>query len=61
MFTITEDEFKQSRLYRNIRERVLQEGRCESLQQGERECKLKTIPELLKLGLSIEIKRYIYL
>jgi predicted transposase/invertase (TIGR01784 family) len=46
MFTITEDEFKQSRLYRDISERALQEG--------EREGKLKTVPELLKLGLSLE-------
>jgi predicted transposase/invertase (TIGR01784 family) len=46
MFTITEDEFKQSRLYRDISERALREG--------EREGKLKTVPELLKLGLSLE-------
>jgi predicted transposase/invertase (TIGR01784 family) len=50
MFTITEDEFKQSRLYRDISERALRE----SLQEGEREGKLKTVPELFKLGLSLE-------
>ncbi len=62
MFTITEDEFKQSRLYRDISERALreglQEGRQEGLQEGrqegEREGKLKTVPEFLKLGLSLE-------
>jgi predicted transposase/invertase (TIGR01784 family) len=46
MFTITEDEFKQSRLYRDIKD--------EGLREGEREGKLKTVPELLKLGLSLE-------
>jgi predicted transposase/invertase (TIGR01784 family) len=46
MFTITEDEFKQSRLYQDISERALREG--------EREGKLKTVPEFLKLGLSLE-------
>jgi predicted transposase/invertase (TIGR01784 family) len=58
MFTITEDEFKQSRLYRDISERALreglQEGRQEGRQEGEREGKLKTVPEFLKLGLSLE-------
>jgi predicted transposase/invertase (TIGR01784 family) len=54
MFTITEDEFKQSRLYRDISERALREGLEEGRQEGEREGKLKTVPELLKLGLSLE-------
>ena len=46
MLTITESEFKQSRLYQSIE----QEGR----QEGKREGKLETVPELLKLGLSLE-------
>ncbi len=50
MFTITEDEFKQSRLYRDISERALREG----LQEGRQEGKLETVPEFLKLGLSLE-------
>jgi predicted transposase/invertase (TIGR01784 family) len=38
MLTITDSEFKQSRLYKSM----------------ELECKLETVPELLKLGLSLE-------
>ena len=46
MLVTTESEFKQSRLYREIKE--------EGLVEGEREGKLKTVPEFLKLGLSLE-------
>jgi predicted transposase/invertase (TIGR01784 family) len=42
MLTITESEFKQSRLYKSIE------------QEGKREGKLETVPEFLKLGLSLE-------
>ena len=44
------DEFKQSRLYQDIK----QEGKQEGLVQGEMKAKLASIPRLLTLGLSIE-------
>ena len=44
------DEFKQTRLYQDIK----LEGKEEGLEEGERRAKLEAIPRLLALGLSIE-------
>ncbi len=58
MLTITESEFKQSRLYQSIEQEGRlegkQEGKLEGRREGKREGKLETVPELLKLGLSLE-------
>ena len=58
MLTITESEFKQSRLYQSIEQEGRLEGKLEGKQEGKlegkREGKLETVPELLKLGLSLE-------
>ncbi|MCL1468734.1 Rpn family recombination-promoting nuclease/putative transposase [Argonema galeatum] len=45
MFTFTESEFKQSRLYQSIKEEGLEEGKLEG--------KLEAVPRLLALGLSV--------
>jgi predicted transposase/invertase (TIGR01784 family) len=54
MLTITESEFKQSRLYQSIEQEGRLEGKMEGKMEGRREGKLETVPELLKLGLSLE-------
>jgi predicted transposase/invertase (TIGR01784 family) len=50
MLTITDSEFKQSRLYQSIEQEGKREGRLEGRVEG----KLETVPEFLKLGLSLE-------
>ena len=46
MFTFTESEFKQSRIYQSIKE--------DGLEEGEMKAKLETLPRLLALGLTTE-------
>lgn len=46
MLTITDSEFEQSRLYKSIESKGKLAGKLEG--------KLETVPELLKLGLSLE-------
>ena len=50
MFTFTESEFKQSRLYQSIKEECEEEIKLEA----KLETKLETVPRLLALGLSAE-------
>ncbi|HHP7243483.1 MAG TPA: Rpn family recombination-promoting nuclease/putative transposase [Elainellaceae cyanobacterium] len=46
--------FKETRVYRDIREEVLAEGRAEGRAEGKIEGKLELVPMLLELGLTVE-------
>jgi len=48
------DSLKKSRVYQEGREEGKQEGKQEGFEEGALETNLKTIPRLMKLGLSIE-------
>ncbi len=46
MFSFTESEFKQTRIYQSIKE--------EGLEEGKLGAKFEAVPRLLALGLSVE-------
>ena len=54
MFSLTESEFKQSRIYQSIKQEGIEEGELRGELRGKQEAKLEAVPRLLALGLSVE-------
>jgi predicted transposase/invertase (TIGR01784 family) len=54
MFSLTESEFKQSRIYQSIKQEGIEEGERRGELRGELRGKLEAVPRLLALGLSVE-------
>ncbi|MBE9049339.1 Rpn family recombination-promoting nuclease/putative transposase [Nostocales cyanobacterium LEGE 11386] len=52
MFSLS--DLKQTKVYQEAKQEGIQEGRQEGIQEGARQEKLKLIPLLLKLGLSVD-------
>lgn len=53
MFSLTESEFKQSRIYQSIKQEGIEEGELRGELRGKQEGKLEAVPRLLALGLSV--------